>query len=183
MTIKNSKTIVLGISGGIACYKSCELVRLFKKEGHDVHVIMTRAAQEFVTAMTFQTLSQNPVATNLFDLTEEQKIGHIEIADKADVMLVAPATANLIAKAAHGICDDVLTTVLLTTKAPKILAPSMNVNMYENPITQENLRKLESFGFRIIPPESGELACGWEGLGRMAEPKKIFDRILELLKI
>jgi len=180
---KTGKTIILGVCGGIAAYKACEVARLLIKSGHSVHVMMTKAATEFVTPLTFQALTGNPVATDLFSLTQESQIGHIQLADKADVVLIAPATADMLAKAAYGFCDDIVSTVLLATKAPIIFAPSMNVNMFENPITQENMTKLRKLGNTMIEPDSGFLACGWEGKGRLAEPEVIIKAVHVLLKI
>src|SRR5712692_1537815 len=137
MPTLQGKSVVLGLSGGIASYKGAELVRALVKDNARVRVIMTRGAQEFVTPLTLQTLSGSPVATDTFDLTQESEIGHIQLADSADVLVVAPATANVIAKLAHGIADDLLTTVALATRAPIVVAPAMNVNMYRNPIVQE----------------------------------------------
>lgn len=174
------KTIVLGVTGGIACYKACELTRLLKKEGANVHVIMTASAREFVTPLSFQALSINPVRTSLFDPGEESLIGHIELADKADLILIAPATANIIGKIANGLCDDLLTTVVCATKAPVVLAPAMNVHMYENPFVQENLGKLKKHGYKFIGPASGSLACGYEGEGRMEEPENILKALKTL---
>src|SRR3989442_1653023 len=165
----SEKTIVLGLSGGIACYKGAELVRSLVKENARVRVIMTRAAQEFITPLTLQTLSGHPVATDTFDLTQESEIGHIQLADSADVVVIAPATANIIGKIAAGIGDDLLTTVLLATRAPIVVAPAMNVNMYENPIVQANVNRLRANGLRIVEPGEGFLACGWEGKGRLAD--------------
>ncbi|MEA2626838.1 MAG: phosphopantothenoylcysteine decarboxylase / phosphopantothenate---cysteine ligase [Candidatus Binatota bacterium] len=173
MSNLQGKTIVLGLSGGIACYKAAELVRTLVKAEANVHVVMTQAAREFVTPLTLQALSGHPVATDLFDLGQESQIGHIRLADSADVLLIAPATANVIAKVAHGIADDLLTTVALATRAPVVLAPAMNVNMLENRITQENLRRLAELGMRIVPPDVGFLACGWEGAGRLAADTSI----------
>lgn len=179
---KSQKCITLGICGGIAAYKSCEIVRLLIKDGITVQVMMTAAAQKFVTAMTFQALTGKAVAADIFDLTQESQIGHIKLADAADLILIAPATADIIAKAAHGICDDIVSTVLLATKAPIVFAPSMNVNMYENPITQDNIRALKKRGCRFIDPGVGELACGWEGQGRLAEPGEIVAVVRKILK-
>lgn len=179
--MNKQKKITLGICGGIAAYKTCEIVRQLVKEDFSVHVMMTENSQKFITALTLQTLSGNPVATDLFDLTEESQIGHIRLADEPDMILIAPASANVIAKAAHGICDDLLTTVLLATKAKVVMAPSMNVNMYKNPATQENIAKLKNRGFYFIDPEEGELACGWIGEGRLAEPQKIVGMIKKLI--
>lgn len=170
-------TIVLGITGGIAAYKTPELVRLLVKENHTVHVVMTPGAQQFVTTLTLQTLSKNPVHTDLFDLTQEQNIGHIQLADKADVVLVAPATANVLAKVAHGICDDLLTTLICATRAKVVFAPAMNVHMWENKVTQRNVGMLKELGYQIIPPASGDLACGYTGEGRMPEPEDIIQTI------
>mgnify|MGYP003966053867 FL=1 len=179
---QNKHTVVLGITGGIAAYKSCELVRLLTKKDIDVWVMMTKNAGEFVSKLTLQTLSKHPVSTDLFDLTQDQEIGHISLADSADVIIIAPATANTIAKAACGIADDVITTTLLASKANVFFAPSMNVNMYEHKATQENLSKLKDLGYHLIAPEAGELACGWEGMGRMAEPQTITEHVLKSLK-
>ncbi len=175
---KKQKNIVVAITGGIAAYKVCEVVRLLKKKGHDVHVMMTDHAQEFITPLTFQTLTGNPVATNMFQLSQESDIGHIKLADDADVVLVCPATANILAKAAHGICDDFVSTVLLATKAPILYAPSMNVNMWNHVATQENIQILKKRGADFIDPDKGELACGYEGKGRLANPEQIVSKVL-----
>jgi phosphopantothenoylcysteine decarboxylase/phosphopantothenate--cysteine ligase len=174
--------IVLGVTGGIACYKAVELVRLLVKAGFAVRVIMTPGAMEFVTPLTFQTLSAHPVATETFDLTQESQIGHINLADSADLFVIAPATANVIGKIASGIADNLLTTVLMATQAPVLIAPAMNIHMYENPILQENLRKLRRVGYHIMEPADGYLACGYEGKGRLPEPEKIVEEIERLLK-
>lgn len=173
---------MVGVAGGIACYKTVELVRLLVKENFVVQVIMTRGAMEFVTPLTFQTLSGRPVATETFDLTQESEIGHINLADSADVLVIAPATANVIGKIAAGIADDLLTTVLMATQAPALIAPAMNIHMYENPILQENLRKLRRVGYHLMEPAEGYLACGYEGKGRLPEPEKILEEIRRLLK-
>ena len=149
------KKIVLGVTGGIAVYKAAELVRELVRAKAQVYVIMTRSAQEFVTPLTFQTLSGNPVSTDLFSLIEESEIGHISLADRADLLVIAPATANIIGKIAGGIADDMLSTVVLATKAPVLLAPAMNVHMWENPICQENIQKLRARGYHFIDPEAG----------------------------
>jgi phosphopantothenoylcysteine decarboxylase/phosphopantothenate--cysteine ligase len=174
--------LVLGVTGGIACYKAVELVRLLVKDGFIVQVVMTRGAMEFVTPLTFQTLSGMPVATETFNLTQESEIGHINLADSADLFVIAPATANVIGKIAAGIADDLLTTVLMATKAPVLIAPAMNIHMYENPILQENVRKLRRLGYHFIEPAEGYLACGYEGKGRLPEPEKILEEIRRLLK-
>lgn len=179
---KEPKTIVLGVTGGIACYKAVELVRLMVKDGFMVQVIMTRGAMEFVTPLTFQTLSGRPVASETFNLTQESEIGHINLADSADLFVIAPATANIIGKIAAGIADNLLTTVLMATRAPVLVAPAMNIHMYGNPILQENLGKLRHVGYHLMEPTEGFLACGYEGKGRLPEPEKIMEKIHALLK-
>ncbi len=163
------KTVVLGLTGGIACYKAAELVRVLTRSGATVRVMMSAGAQQFITPLTLQTLSGHPVATNMFALTQESDIGHIRLADSADVLVIAPATANIIGKLAAGIADDLITTVALATRAPMVLAPAMNVHMYENPIVQANLDRLRTYGFRIVEPSEGSLACGYEGKGRLPD--------------
>jgi len=180
MMLKGRK-IVLGVTGGIAAYKAAELVRELVKAGAEVHVVMTRNAQAFITPLTFQTLSGNPVTTELFNLIAESEIGHIALADRAEVLVIAPATANIIGKIAGGIADDLLTTIVMATKAPVLLAPAMNVHMWENPICQENIQKLRQRGYHFIDPEAGELACGYEGKGRLAEIPVILEEICVLL--
>lgn len=171
------KTIVVGLSGGIACYKGAELVRLLTAAGAQVRVMMTANATRFITPLTLQTLSGAPVATDTFDLGQESQIGHIRLAETAAAFVVAPATANVIGKMAAGIADDLLTTVVLAVRAPLLVAPAMNVRMYENPVVQENLEKLRARGVRVIEPGSGFLACGYEGAGRLAEPAAIVAEI------
>jgi phosphopantothenoylcysteine decarboxylase/phosphopantothenate--cysteine ligase len=177
----DNKQIVLGVCGGIAAYKAIELLRLLTKAGANVHVIMTRAAQEFVAPLTFQTLSSNPVHTELFNLIAEREIGHISLADRADLFIVAPATANVVGKIAAGIADDMLTTTVMATKAPVLFAPAMNVNMYTNPIYRENEEKLRRLGYLFEAPVSGSLACGWEGEGKLAAPEAIFESAVAAL--
>lgn len=160
--------VVLGVSGSIAAYKACEIVRALVKDGCDVRVIMTAAAMEFVTPLTFQTLSRNPVGVDQFALPERWQPEHISLA-QADVLVVAPATANIIAKMACGIADDLLTSTILATKAPVVVAPAMNSGMWENKATQANVATLMSRGVSVVPPASGELACGTTGRGRMAD--------------
>ena len=176
------KHVVLGVSGGIAAYKSCELVSRLKKLGADVDVIMTTNAREFVTPLTFETLSGNRVVTDTFAEREEHDVKHVSLAKKADVFVVAPATANVIAKFARGIADDMLSTTWLACKSQKVVAPAMNTAMYEDAATQENLRTLEERGVILVSPEVGRLACGDVGKGKMAEPKDIADVILDLLR-
>lgn len=169
------KCVILGVTGGIAAYKAAELLRLLIKAGAEVHVVMTRSAQEFVVPLTFQTLSGNPVHTELFNLILEQEIGHISLADRADLILVAPATANIIGKVANGIADDLLTTTIMATRAQVLFAPAMNSNMWENPIYQKNQAKLEGLGYHFIAPAYGDLACGWQGQGKLPDPQEIFN--------
>lgn len=165
----DNKSVVLGLSGGIACYKAADFVRALRRAGATVRVVMTASAEEFITPMTMQTLSGNPVGRATFDLTRESQIGHIELADTADAVVVAPATANIIGKIANGIADDLLTTVMLATQAPILVAPAMNVHMYENPMVRANIEKLRDHGITIIEPGEGSLACGYEGKGRLAD--------------
>ena len=174
------KKIVLGVTGGIAAYKAAELVRELVRAKALVYVIMTRSAQEFVTPLTFQTISGNPVSTDLFSLIEESEIGHISLADRADILVIAPATANMIGKIANGIADDMLSTVVFAARAPVLLAPAMNVHMWENAICRENIEKLRARGFHFVDPEVGELACGYEGKGRLAEIPAITEEIRSL---
>lgn len=169
MELLRGKNVVVGITGGISAYKSCELVRSLVRDGAEVRCAMTRNAERFITPLTLQTLSGNKVASNLFDLTSESEIGHIKIADEADVVVVAPASASFIGKIASGIADSLLATVILATKAPVIICPAMNSNMYSNSIVQENMEKLRRHGFTIVEPGEGDLACGWTGRGRLAE--------------
>ncbi len=179
----SGKSILLGVTGGIAAYKTPDLVRLLTRAGAEVRVILTRAAEEFVTPLTLQTLSGHPVARSLFDLTEESQIGHIRLADGADALVIAPATANVIAKLAGGMADDLLTTVALATRAPVLLAPSMNVNMYEHPTVRQNLSRLRDAGRRVLEPDSGYLACGYEGAGRLADPDVLVEEIEALVSV
>jgi phosphopantothenoylcysteine decarboxylase/phosphopantothenate--cysteine ligase len=161
--------ILLGVSGGIAAYKACELVRLLVQRGHEVRVVATQHALEFVSPLTLQTLSGSPVRSELLAATAESEISHIELADWAEVFVVAPATANVLAKLAQGIADDLLTTIALATVAPLVVAPAMNVNMYRHAATQANLDLLAKRGARIVGPGKGDLACGWVGEGRLIE--------------
>ncbi len=177
----DGRAVLIGVSGGIAAYKSAELVRALVTAGARVRVMMTRNAQEFITPLTLQTLSGNPVATDTFSLTQESEIGHIRLADSAEVVVVAPATANVVGKLAHGLADDLLTTVLLATRAPVLVAPAMNVHMYENPLVQENLERLQRAGMRLVEPGAGFLACGYEGKGRLADIDVIVAEIRRAL--
>lgn len=181
MGMFTGKTILLGVSGGIAAYKAAELVRSFTKEGANVQVVMTANAQRFITPLTLQVLTGQPVATDLFDLEFESQIGHIQIARAAHLVVVAPATANVLAKAAAGIADDYLTTVLLATTAPVLLCPAMNVKMYEHPATRRNLETLRANGYALLEPDVGVLACQEEGAGRLPDPPVILEAAARLL--
>ncbi len=169
-----NRKIVLGVTGSIAAYKAAELVRLFVKNGDEVHVILTPAACEFVRPLTFQTLSRNPVSVEQFAAPAEWKPEHISLADCADLVVVAPATANTLAKMRYGLADNLLTATLQATKAPIVVAPAMNTGMWESAVTQENLAALKARGVTVVEPGDGELACGVKGKGRMMEPEKIF---------
>lgn len=175
------KNVVLGVSGGIAVYKACEIVSRLKKLGANVDVIMTDNAREFVTPLTFQTLAKSAVVTNAFEPVKEFDINHISLAKKADIFVVAPATANVIAKFAEGIADDMLTTTYLASNAQKLICPAMNCNMYEDETTQNNMRTLKDRGALFCDSAIGLLACGDVGKGRMAEPVDIVDKIVEYL--
>lgn len=177
MSAIRGKNIVLGVTGGIAAYKACELVRALVKEGASVEVVMTQNAMEFVTPLTLQTLSGNKVATRPFDPVWESEIGHISLADRADLVVIAPATASFVGKMATGIADSLLATLVLATLAPVIVCPAMNVNMYNNIAVQDNIRKLRDRGVSIVEPSEGFLACGWEGRGRLPETEDIMSEI------
>lgn len=175
------KTVLLGVTGGIAAYKSAYLASLLVKAGASVRVIMTEHAKNFINPITFETLTGHKCITDTFDRNFEFHVEHVALAKKADVILVAPATANIIAKLAHGIADDMLTTTILASRAPKIIAPAMNTGMYENPVTLDNLKLLAEYGMGIIPPSTGRLACGDEGAGKMPEPDVLYEYVLRCL--
>jgi phosphopantothenoylcysteine synthetase/decarboxylase len=177
-----SKRMVLGVTGSIAAYKAAEIASALSKLGMELDVVMTEDAQRFVGALTFTALTHRPVVTHLWDEEQPSRPTHIELADAAQLILVAPATANILAKMAHGLADDALTAILLATKAPVLVAPAMNGKMWEHPATQANVAILKSRGVEFIGPESGLLACGYEGLGRLWPVEKIVDRASELLK-
>ena len=181
MGVLAGKTIVLGVTGGIAAYKSCEIVSRLRKAGAKVHVIMTKNACEFVTPLTFETLSNNPCVTDTFARPERWEVEHIALAKAADLFVIAPATANIMAKMAHGIADDMLSTTVLATRAQVLIAPAMNTGMWEAAATQENLKILRARGVETVGPEGGFLACGDVGAGRMSEPVQIVEKITELL--
>ena len=171
----NGKKIVLGVTGGIAAYKCVDLASRLRKKGAEVHVILTRGAQNFVTETAMREISGNPVITSMWGEIHNYDVEHIALATLADVVLIAPATANVLAKAAAGIADDMLTTTVLATRAPIFFAPAMNSNMYENPVTQQNITTLQQRGWQLIPPASGHLACGTSGIGRMPEPAELVE--------
>lgn len=180
------KNILIGITGGVAAYKVLDLIKLLKNEGHKVSVVMTRGATEMISKQDFEKATGNKVFINLFEknfnykeVLKKKKVEHIELADKTDVMVIAPATANIIGKLAHGIADDLLTTTALAMTAPIIICPSMNVNMWGNPLVQENLNKLKSVGYQVIEPASGMLACGYEGVGRLENVEIIKEEVLK----
>lgn len=175
------KHVVVGVTGGIAAYKALELVSLLKKQNIDVDVAMTKSAQEFVQPLSFQSLSQNPVITDMFDEPKAFEIAHISLAKKADVFAIVPATANIIGKLAHGIADDFISTSILATRAKVLLAPAMNTNMYAHEAVVENMKKLKSFGYHVVHPGAGRLACGDVGEGKLANVQDIFDAIMALL--
>lgn len=175
------KTVVIGVSGGIAVYKTLDVVSRLRKLGVNVNVIMTKSATEFVTPLSFQSLSQNYVVCDMFEDPKTWDVEHISLAKRADVFLIAPATANVIGKIANGIADDMITTTVMATKAKVLIAPAMNTNMYENPILQRNINTLKELGYNFVEPESGRLACGDTGKGKLASPETIVDEVVKLL--
>lgn len=175
------KTVLLGVTGGIACFKAAALASLLKKQGADVQVVMTENATKFVTPLTFEQLTGNKVLVDTFDRNVQYNVAHIALADRADFVLIAPATANVIAKLAHGLADDMLTTTVLACRCPKAVAPAMNTNMFENPVTQDNLDRLRHYGWEVIDPASGPLACGATGKGRLPEPEDLVEVCLHAL--
>ena len=182
MTSLAGKTVLLIIGGGIAAYKTHELVRLLKTRGARVRIIMTRAAEEFVTPLSLASLSGEKVHTALFSLTDEVEMGHIQLSRSADLLVVTPATADLMAKMAHGLADDLASTALLATDKPVLIAPAMNVRMWRHPATMRNVETLKRDGIALVGPDEGEMACGEFGPGRMAEPAEILASIIDMLK-
>ncbi|SHJ58048.1 bifunctional phosphopantothenoylcysteine decarboxylase/phosphopantothenate--cysteine ligase CoaBC [Tepidibacter formicigenes] len=179
----SGKNIVLGVSGGIAVYKACDVVSRLKKLNANVKVIMTKSAVEFVTPLTFQSLSQNFVVADMFEEPKTWDVEHISLAQWADLFLIAPATANIIGKIANGIGDDMLSTTVMATKAKVLIAPAMNTNMYENKIVQDNISKLKKYRYEFVEPESGRLACGDIGKGKLASPENIVKEVINILTI
>ena len=176
------KCVLLGVTGGIAAYKMADTAHLLRKEGADVHVIMTENAAKFITPLTFEILTNHRCVIDTFARDFKYDVTHISMATAADIVLIAPATANTIAKLAHGVADNMLTTVVLAAKCPKLVAPAMNTAMLENPITQDNLETLKKYGFEIIEPDSGLLACGAVGSGKLPSPETLTDRVSQSLK-
>ena len=171
------KTVILGVTGGIACYKSAALASKLKQRGYDVEVVLTKNATEFIGPHTFESLTHNRAMVYTFDRNFQSHVEHIALADKADLLIVAPATANIIAKAAHGIADDMLSTTILACDCKKLIAPAMNTRMYDNPVTQDNLETLRRYGWEVIEPASGRLACGAVGRGKMPEPEDLLEAV------
>ena len=178
----NNLNIVVGITGGIAAYKACGIVSFLKGQGANVDVIMTKNACEFITPLTLETLSGNKVVTDMFERPDYIDVKHISLARKADLFLIVPATANIIGKVVNGIADDMLSATIMATKAPVIFAPAMNNGMYENPIVQHNLEKLKNYGYKIIEPATGHLACGYEAKGKLPKNEEIIDYVKVLVK-
>ncbi len=180
--MKNIKEVVLGVSAGIAAYKSLDLVSMLKEDNFNVTVIMTKEANEFVSALSFQTLSGNRVYKDMFQEPEDWEIGHISLAERARLVIICPATANIIAKLACGICDDFLTCAVCATKAPVLIAPAMNDNMYNNKIVQENIKKLKLLGIKFVGPKVGRLACGRKAIGCLEDVDVIMKEVKRLAK-
>ena len=174
--------VLLIIGGGIAAYKALELIRLLKKGGHEVTPVLTKGGEHFVTAMSLGTLAESPVYSSLWELKDEVEIGHIQLSRAADLILVCPATADLLAKMAAGIADDLATTLLLATDKPVVVAPAMNVRMWSHAATKRNIAQLKADGVRVIAPTEGEMACGEFGPGRLPEPEAILEQLGDLLK-
>ncbi len=180
--MKEKNNIVIGVTGSIASYKACELISSLKKEGFDITVVLTKEAKEFITKLTFETISGNKVYDEMFQSPEEWDIKHIALSKKADLVIIAPATANIISKIASGICDDALTTLVCATKSPILIAPAMNEAMYTNPIITDNIAKLKKLGYKFVGPIKGRLACGIEGVGHISEISDIVSLAKKILK-
>lgn len=179
--LKNKK-IVIGVSGGIACYKVCSLISLLKKEGAIVKVIMTNNATKFITPLTLETLSKNKVVIDMFSEDNFNYVGHIEYGQNVDLIVVVPATANILGKVANGIADDMLSSTIIASSKPVLFIPAMNEHMYLNKIVQNNIKKLKEYNYLFLEPESGVLACGVKGVGRLPNTKSMFTKINEILK-
>jgi len=179
---RTSKTIIVGVTASIAAYKACEIVNLLKKDSFDVKVILTKDALEFVTPLTLQTLSGNKVLTGMFELADKYSPVHTSLADSASLILIAPATANIIGKLAGGICDDLLTCVACATKAPVLIAPAMNENMYNHKVVRKNIAKLKEIGYSFVGPVKGHLACGCDAIGHIALIPEIIKEVKKIIK-
>lgn len=180
--MESKKNVVIGITGGIACYKVCDIISRLVKEDINVDVIMTKNATQFITPLTVETLSKNKVIVGMFDESDYTEVTHIKLAKKADLLVVVPATANIIGKVANGIADDMLSTTIVATKSKVVFAPAMNNQMYENKIIQDNIKKLKKYGYEFIEPVLGNLACGDKGVGKLASKETIIEKIMNELK-
>ena len=176
------KTIIVGITGSIAAYKACDLVSRLKKKGHNIICVMTREAEEFITPLTLETLSENKTYRDMFKLPEKRNAVHVSLAKIADMIVISPATANIIGRLASGICDDLLTSTVISSKSPILIAPAMNDNMYKHKITQRNIGELKKIGYKFVDPIRGHLACGYVGLGHIADLGQIIKEIDKILK-
>ncbi|NQU95680.1 MAG: hypothetical protein HQ549_05600 [Candidatus Omnitrophica bacterium] len=176
------KTIIVGIAGSIAAYKACDLVSRLKKKGHNIICVMTRAAEEFITPLTLETLSENKTYRDMFKLPEKRNAVHVSLAKKADLIVISPATANIIGRLASGICDDLLTSTVISSESPILIAPAMNDNMYKHKITQRNIGELKKIGYKFVDPIRGHLACGYVGIGHLADLGQIIKEIDKILK-
>ncbi|WP_322173026.1 bifunctional phosphopantothenoylcysteine decarboxylase/phosphopantothenate--cysteine ligase CoaBC [Acutalibacter caecimuris] len=182
MEEKTQKTVVLGVTGGIACYKSAALASKLTQAGYHVEVVLTKNATEFIGPHTFESLTHSRAMVDTFDRNFQSHVEHVALADQADLLIVAPATANIIAKVAHGIADDMLSTTILACDCPKLIAPAMNTRMYQNPVTQDNLAKLRHYGWQVIEPATGRLACGAVGAGKMPEPEDLLEAVHQAIR-
>lgn len=176
------KNIIVGLTGSVAAYKTCDLISLLRKKGHNVICIMTKESREFITPLLLESLSENKVYTEMFDLPKERDILHVSLAKKADLIVVCPATANILGKIASGICDDLLTCTVISSRSPALLAPAMNENMYKNAFVQKNIQELKRVGYIFVGPVRGHLACGTEGMGHIADHVQIASAIERILK-
>ena len=179
---KKRNSVILGVTGSIAAYKACEIISLLRKESFDIRVLLTKKGEQFITPLTLQTLSHNPVISDMFAPSREWKPLHTTLAEAASLVVIAPATANIIGKLAAGICDDILTCVVLATKAPVLIAPAMNEKMYKHKIVQDNITKLKTIGYKFIGPIRGYLACGYQDTGHIAEAKEIARQVKRFIK-